>query len=173
MSTAAATPAIPTATAVLREQAAAIHGVLRRNTQGLTQEDSLVQPYTGGNCLNWVVGHLDWVNEQALSVLGQPPVLGEAALHRYHRGTPELHDSGEALSLDQLLQAWDESSARIGAALESITPEKLYQPAPFSPRKKSDETVLSLLTIMMFHQAYHAGQTGLLRRIAGKEGAIK
>jgi DinB superfamily len=173
MSSATATPAIPTATSVLREQLGAITGTLRRNTAGLTQLDSLVQPHTGGNCLNWIVGHLDWVNEQALSVLGQPPVLGEAALHRYHRGTPELHDSGEALSLDQLLQAWDESSARIGAALESITPEKLYQPAPFSPRKKSDETVLSLLTIMMFHQAYHAGQTGLLRRIAGKEGAIK
>jgi hypothetical protein len=25
----------------------------------------------------------------------------------------------------------------------------------------------------MFHQAYHVGQTGLLRRIVGKEGKIK
>jgi uncharacterized damage-inducible protein DinB len=26
---------------------------------------------------------------------------------------------------------------------------------------------------LMFHQAYHAGQTAVLRRIAGKEGAIR
>jgi hypothetical protein len=26
---------------------------------------------------------------------------------------------------------------------------------------------------VFFHQAYHSGQTGLLRRMAGKEGAIK
>jgi hypothetical protein len=26
---------------------------------------------------------------------------------------------------------------------------------------------------VMFHQAYHVGQTALLRRIAGKQGAIR
>jgi uncharacterized damage-inducible protein DinB len=33
--------------------------------------------------------------------------------------------------------------------------------------------VRSLLSLVMFHQAYHVGQSGLLRRIAGKEGKIK
>jgi hypothetical protein len=46
-------------------------------------------------------------------------------------------------------------------------------PAPFSPSKNPKETLRSLLTTVLFHQAYHSGQTGLLRRIAGKEGAIK
>jgi hypothetical protein len=33
--------------------------------------------------------------------------------------------------------------------------------------------VRSLLATVAFHQAYHAGQTGTLRRVVGKSGAIK
>jgi len=42
-----------------------------------------------------------------------------------------------------------------------------------SPTGNPNETVRTLLTTIMFHQAYHAGQTAVLRRIAGKEGAIR
>ena len=49
----------------------------------------------------------------------------------------------------------------------------LDRPAPHSPSGNPDETVRSLLTTVFFHQAYHAGQTALLRRIAGREGAIR
>ena len=37
----------------------------------------------------------------------------------------------------------------------------------------SSWTVRSIINTVMFHQAYHAGQTAVLRRIAGKEGAIR
>lgn len=35
-----------------------------------------------------------------------------------------------------------------------------------------DETMGSLLAAVLFHQAYHAGQLGILRRIAGESVAI-
>jgi uncharacterized damage-inducible protein DinB len=158
---------------VLRAQAQVIHHILRQNTEGITHDESLTQPGCGGNCLNWVAGHLLWVNEMALSALGQPPVLGVDALKRYHRGSAELHDPSEAIPLEHLLSAWDESWSRIDAGLAAISPEAFGALAPFSPHKKADETVGSLLTIIMFHQAYHTGQAGLLRRLLGKEGAIK
>lgn len=173
MSTLTATPATLTAIDVLRTQAQATHTVLRRNTEGITHEESLTQPGSGGNCLNWVLGHLAWSNEQSLSILGQPAVLGEEALKRYHRGSAELHDSAEAIPMDQLLRAIHESYARIDTGLAALTPEAIQAPAPFSPRKKADETVGSLLTLIAFHQAYHTGQVGILRRLLGKEGAIK
>jgi uncharacterized damage-inducible protein DinB len=49
----------------------------------------------------------------------------------------------------------------------------LERPAP-GPDSDGEltETVRSLLGTILFHQAYHSGQTGLLRRIAGKPGAI-
>jgi len=158
---------------VFRHQAGVIHEILRMNAAGLTQEESLIQPTPGGNCLNWVVGHLLSVYNSTLPMLGQEPVMEKDRLKRYGRGTPPLQDPGEALDLQELLTAWTEATRRLDAGLASLTPEALDRPAPFSPGNNPDETVRSLLSITFFHQAYHAGQAGILRRIAGKEGAIR
>lgn len=174
MTNAAAAPAVTGELEILREQARTIHRVLRLNTDGLTQEDSLIQPQRGGNCLNWIVGHLlQTYDGTVLPLLGEAPVLGKEVLGRYARATPELHDPNEALPLAELLTAWDEASKRLDAGLARLSTERLDQPAPVSPRKNPNETVRSLLAILMFHQAGHVGQTGLLRRMAGKDGAIK
>lgn len=157
----------------LRHQLLAIHRVVKMNVDGLTQEESLIHPQPGGNCLNWNVGHLLHVYDQILPMLGQTPVLGVETLKRYGRGTAQLQNGAEALDLARLMTAWDEAAQRMEAGLEGLTPEVLDRPAPWSPRNDPEETVGSLLSIVFFHQAYHTGQTGLLRRIAGKEGALK
>ncbi|HUZ04619.1 MAG TPA: DinB family protein [Acidobacteriaceae bacterium] len=158
---------------VLLRQASAIHGVVKKNVDGLTQEESLIQPQPGGNCLNWNVGHLLWVYDLILPMLGQRPVLGMDTLQRYERGTAHIQNAAEALDLAQLMKAWDEAALRVEAGLDSLTLDVLDQPAPWSPTNNPKETVCSLLSTVLFHQAYHAGQTGLLRRMAGKEGAIR
>ncbi len=99
--------------------------------------------------------------------------MGWIRCKRYGRGTAQLENAAEALDLAQLMTAWDEAAQRMEAGLESLTPEVLDQPAPWSPTNNPEETVRSLLSIVFFHQAYHAGQTGLLRRMAGKEGAMR
>jgi uncharacterized damage-inducible protein DinB len=158
--------------AVLRKQAQATRRVVQLNVDGITQEESLIQPAPGGNCLNWVVGHLLDTYNQVLPLLGQKPVGEEGAFKRYARGTPALDNPAEALDFQDLLAAWNEAGDRVDAGLSGITPEALDKPVSISPTKNPDETVRSLLTTVLFHQAYHAGQTGLLRRIAGKPGAI-
>lgn len=158
---------------VFRHQAGMVHKVVQVNVDGLTQEESLIQPQPGGNCLNWVVGHLVCIYGKALSFLGQEPVMEESALKRYDRGAPPLSDPADALEIGELMTAWDETTRRIDAGLAGLTPEILDRPVPHSPSGNPNETVRSLLTTIFFHQAYHAGQTGVLRRIAGKEGAIR
>ncbi|MGB8479101.1 MAG: DinB family protein [Acidobacteriaceae bacterium] len=96
-----------------------------------------------------------------------------ATLKRYGRGTAQIQNAAEALDLAQLMTAWDEAAKRMEAGLENLTPEGFNKLAPWSPRNDPEETVSSLLSIVFFHQAYHAGQTGLLRRMAGKEGALR
>jgi hypothetical protein len=174
MTRAVATPAVAAELEILREQTRAIHRVLHLNTEGLTQQDSLIQPQPAGNCLNWVVGHLvNTYDAIVLPLLGEAPVLGKEALKRYDRYSPPLRDAGEALPLGELLAAWDEASKRVDVGLARISQERLDQPAPFSPRNNPDETIRTLLAAVIFHQAYHVGQTALHRRMAGKEGAIK
>lgn len=169
------TTAAPVASeiALLRHQAGMVHQVLRINLEGVTQEESLVHPEPGGNCLNWAVGHLLWVYNNVVRMLGQEPVMEAGRLDRYARGCAPLTDAAEALDVRELMEAWDRTAERVDAGLASLPPERLDDPVPDSPTNDPNETVRSLLSTVMFHQAYHVGQTGVLRRVAGKEGAIK
>lgn len=158
---------------LFRHQAKTVHTVVGLNVDGFSHEESLREPPSGGNCLNWVLGHLLCIYEQTLEVLGQEPIVGADMLEQYARGAPPLDDASAAIPFDELLAAWDEASRRVNRGLKALTPEVLDEPAPYSPGGNPEETIRSLLTTVFFHQAYHAGQTGLLRRIAGKEGAIR
>jgi uncharacterized damage-inducible protein DinB len=157
---------------VWRDNARTTHQVVRRNVDGISHEESLAQPQPQGNCLNWVVGHLVCIYDEVLPLLKQKPVLGREALKRYARGTPPLRDASEAMDLAELMSAWDQSIDRVDAGLASLSAEDLEAKAPASPRNNPDETVRSLLGLVSFHQAYHAGQLGILRRLVGKPGAI-
>lgn len=147
--------------------------VVHVNLEGVTHEESLIQPQPGGNCLNFVLGHLVAVYNNALPLVGQERVMDPAAIRRYDRGSPPLTDPAEAMDLGELMSAWETAAARMEAGLATLTPEVLDQPAPFSPGDDPNETVRSLIATVLFHQAYHAGQTGVLRRITGHPGAIR
>jgi hypothetical protein len=158
---------------LLRHQARMARLVVKMNVEGLSHEDSLIQPTPGGNCLNWVVGHLLAVYHRALPLLRQAPVIPESVLKRYDRGSPPIRDAAEAVDFAQLTSAWDECSRRYDTGLAGLDPEVLAAPAPASPTNDPNETIGSLLSTISWHQAYHCGQTGILRRAAGKEGAIR
>jgi uncharacterized damage-inducible protein DinB len=158
---------------VWRYQTRMVRDIVNVNTRGLTHEDSLVEPRPGGNRLNWVLGHLVWVYDGFLPLLGQEPVLGQQALKDYARGGPPLSRAADAVDFARLLDAWNQASERADAGLAGLDPEILDRPVPNSPSGNPDESVRTLITTVMIHQAYHAGQTAVLRRIAGREGAIR
>jgi uncharacterized damage-inducible protein DinB len=158
---------------LLRRQVSMTHDAVRKNVEGLTHADSLVQPLPDGNRLNWVMGHLVLVDQRMLRRVGLPQVMPEDALARYSRGTPPLQESDEATDFRTLVDAWNMSQPRLDAGLDALTPAALESLAGATPAGKPTDTVRTLLTTLAFHQAYHAGQTGVLRRMAGKPGAIK
>jgi DinB superfamily len=157
----------------IRYQASLVHQVVRTNVEGITHQESLVQPEPGGNCLNWIVGHLVWAYAGALPLVRQTSTMDQERLAQYARGAPPLTDSSRAVRFDELLAAWDESSRRMDTGLAGFPTNTLAQPAPGSPTGNPNETLGSLLATVMFHQAYHTGQTAVLRRLIGKAGAIK
>lgn len=61
------------------------------NLDGLTHEDSLVQP-PSGNCINWMLGHLLVHRHRMLETLGEPAPIPEA-LMRYDRGRRPPHSA--------------------------------------------------------------------------------
>ncbi|HUN88986.1 MAG TPA: DinB family protein [Terriglobales bacterium] len=157
---------------LLRQNAQVTAEILRKNVAGITHEESMRQPQPAGNCLNWVVGHLVFVYDQILPMVGQQPVFAKDELARYGRGTAPLVSSDEAKDLGELMKAWDEACTRYDAGLAALTPEHLDAKSGVSPRNNPNETVRSLLGLVSFHQAYHTGQAGILRRMAGRERAV-
>jgi hypothetical protein len=170
----AAAPAVNHEVETFRHQAGMIRYVVLLNLDGITQEESLVQPQPHGNCANWVLGHLVCIYNKALGLLGQQPVMDPAGpIARYDRGSSPMLEPSEALDISELRAAWNDATERVDAGLAELSAGVLDARAPFSPSGNPDETTRSLVSTVLFHQAYHAGQLGLLRRIAGKPGAIK
>lgn len=159
---------------IFRRQAQGVDRTVKVNLAGITHEESLIQPEPGGNCLNWVLGHLLSIYNQALPLLGQTPVTDQATIERYKRGSDPITGTTDARRFEELQAEWDETVKRVDAGLAGLTPETLDRPAPqgSAPTEPGDK-VRHTLSTLMFHQGYHAGQTGVLRRLTGKSGAIK
>jgi|RhiMetdeSRZDD1v2_1073273.scaffolds.fasta_scaffold436823_2 uncharacterized damage-inducible protein DinB len=147
------------------------HHIVRRNVGEITHEESLKQPEPAGNCVNWVLGHLVSARSEFLRGLGAEPVWGEADCRLYERHGQPIKGAREAKPLEEIWKAYDLTQERIRKAVSELTPQQLAQKAPFSPSNNPKETVGSLLTVFAFHDAYHTGQTGVLRRIVGKPAA--
>ena len=143
-----------------------------KNTEGVSHQESLAQPHPGGNCLNWVVGHLATTRDRTRAILGLEPILGAEEHPVYARSAEPLTDASKAEPFDRLTAAFAQDQDDLIAAVAALTPEQLAAPAPFSPGNNPEETVGTLLAGLVFHEAYHIGQTGVLRRISGHAGVL-
>jgi len=66
------------------------------------------------------------------------------------------------------------SAADLAAAAgEKGVGEKAGGDKAAADKAVGNKTVGNQLAFFQFHEAYHAGQVGLLRRLAGKEGALR
>ena len=141
------------------------HDVLKKTLDGLSHGDSLVQPQAAGNCLNWVLGHIVATRSQILTMLGEEPLWSKDQSAPYDRGSAPITDAVQARPLEELAAALDRSQERLRAGLARVSAETLASPA-------GDGTFGDTLAFFHFHEAYHAGQVALLRRMAGKDRAI-
>jgi len=146
--------------------------IAKVNLAGVTQEQDRVTPPVGGNCINWVLGHLTDTYNSFLPILGQEKVWQQEEGKPYARGSEPLAP-GVGLAWDRLLADWQEAESRFLAGLEAFDPDRFADKAPFSPLDDPNETMGSLLGLLVFHQAYHVGQLGVLRRVAGLETGVK
>lgn len=141
--------------------------VIRMQAEGLTNEDSLIQPPFRGNCMNWVLGHIIYFRGRQLKVLGDTSDWPEEQIQRYSQESePVSGPAQDVLSLDQLLSLLDQSQERIIAKLQDI-PEASFDDALGSRGSRGE-----ILNMLQRHEAYHAGQLELLRQLAGKNDKV-
>ncbi len=139
---------------------------LKLNLRDISDADSLFEPPGGGNSINWVLGHVVMTRRLVLRLAGAEPTADAELVEIYSGEEGVVFDRARARPLEQLLADLDASQARLMEALPRLTPEALAAPA-------RNSTVADVLTFLWFHEGYHNGQLGLLRRLVGKPGVIK
>lgn len=147
------------------------HGVVKRNVGEVTHEESLRRPEPAGNSLNWILGHLVATRSAFLRVLGAEPVWSEAECRPYDRHAPPFRDMSEARPLAEIWRAYDLTQERLLEVIPKLTPERLAETVPPEAPGGPTGTVGKLLVTLGMHDAYHTGQTGILRRLLGKPPA--
>ena len=158
---------------VLKTQIGFNHYVIKVNTEGITDEESLRSPRPGGNCINWVLGHILASRASILELFGSEGILSEDQAESYRRGSDPLNESSRTMAIAEILDGLERTQEMILSGLDSLDDAGMARVIPESPFGRDEETVASLLAGLVFHESYHVGQTGLLRRLAGYEGAIK
>ena len=149
------------------------HGAAHINLKDVTDEDALSQPRPGGNCIQWVLAHIVATRDQIGRMIGSEPVLPETLRQRFSRPAAPIVDRTDARLLADWIADFDRSQERLGAAIAALPDERLHATFDGSKLPGRPTTLAEALAFFHFHESYHIGQLGLLRRLAGKEGAIR
>ena len=153
----------------------AAQGVIAAQLQGISHEESLVQPTKEGNCMNWMAGHLLMARGRALVMLGESPFLSEEETQPYQMGSTPITPEANCVKLERLVEGLNKTGEILIARLQQTSSEELAKqldPEQF-PIPVEETTVGTMLALLVFHEGYHSGQLCLGRRLLGKPSGLE
>jgi uncharacterized damage-inducible protein DinB len=144
---------------------------LSRLLADVSNAESLREVGPDGKCLNWILGHIIFARGKLLSLLGGEPdwyknfmaVYGEKGVGTFSVKTAKPLSDLQGL-LDQSLAMLSEVLSKLDAALN--------EPCAELPHVSKGGTVADRVGSFACHEAYHAGQIGIMRRLLGKPGVF-
>jgi uncharacterized damage-inducible protein DinB len=144
------------------------------NTQDVSHEESVTPPPNGGNTINWILGHILASRDVLAARLGDTPFLTEEETKLYGRGSAPVGPDTPCAPFERLLEGLAASTPALQRRLDAMTEEDLAMELEQSafPVPVEVHTLGSLLTFLLFHESYHVGQLGIVRRTLGKPGVI-
>lgn len=150
------------------QQFGLMYQVAAANLEGVSLEQSLARHSAGGNCANWILGHLTNVQNGVMQLIGEAPVWESDQLAR--AGFDPITDPAAAIDWHTLRDRFLGSRERCLAAITALSDKALDEPVPHPFGGMC--SLAELLNTLAFHQTYHVGQLAISRRIAGLEGVI-
>ena len=123
------------------------------NLKGISHEESLITPEPGGNCINWIVGHIVASRNHLLELVFEDPILLVEDTAQYERGE-KVSDVKTLLPLSNLKSAFKISQEKLKNALLKLTDDDLNR--TIDKDKEKDNTSLArIINFLHFHEAYH------------------
>jgi hypothetical protein len=134
--------------------------LVRRALAGVDEEALYRQPGPHSNPMLWVAGHLTQFRVRLVRVLGsERPVPWE----QLFRTGSRLHEPSDYPRIAEIEAIWGELSEELGGRLEALTAAELDD-TPRVRAPSTDGTLAGALALFAFHEGYHVGQLGYLRR---------
>jgi uncharacterized damage-inducible protein DinB len=139
---------------------------LKLLVRGFNEEDWLRPPAEGLSNALWLLGHLAWARSSLLRRLGED--LPEESWEN-HFSIGSRGQGAAEISASELMDKFTLLGRLLVGRIESMGQEDLDSPLE-KPMPDGADTVAGLVRFMCFHESYHLGQLGLLRRLNGKPG---
>jgi uncharacterized damage-inducible protein DinB len=138
-------------------------GLIRQTLSDLPADALWKQPGGQGNSIMWIVGHITQTRAGLLSLLGERASTGWGELFRRgaQRQDPSAYPEPQAIKAVGV-----DLSKRLHAKLDTITEGELGSPVT-AVKLPNVHTVLDALAFFAFHEAYHVGQLGYVKKALG------
>jgi len=149
--------------ALVAEQFKVTTNLYLKALQGVGREELLRRPGDRSNPLLWIAGHLALARVNVLGVLGVERERRWADL--FSTGS-KVEDVSRFPDVEEVVALWRELADEIQRRLGALTADELE--ARVRIRIPSDDgTLRGALALIAFHEAYHVGQMGYVRKWLG------
>jgi hypothetical protein len=134
-----------------------------RALDGLNDDEVWMRPGDVSNPMIWVAGHLVYSRSGLARLLGGERV--EPWNERFARGVA-MGDRAEYPGLAEVVRAWDAITGVLFEHLAQAGDRQLSAPSPMD-FPVADKSVRGAVGFLTYHEAYHVGQMGYLRKWLG------
>lgn len=138
---------------------------LHRAIRGIKEEDLTRRPEGRANSIRFIIGHLTSTRFSLARVSGLDltnpweEIFGRSSSKEPEQAYP---------SVASLVESWNEISEKMLVRLDGMSEEELSAEIAFKlPGPES--TVRGAVSFFLFHEGYHLGQLGYIRRLLGYE----
>jgi hypothetical protein len=133
---------------------------------GLAPSELTRSPSPNSNPMLWMAGHLAQSRARLARMLGVEQEVPWPSL--FQRGAPP--PGSEAYpALAEVRQAWENAGTALRARLRTMTNDELFADLQVKI-PSTDGTLRGAIVFALFHEGYHVGQMGYVRRTLGREG---
>lgn len=137
-------------------------------TEGFGESHWSFRPETGGSSALWILGHLASSRRVMRRLAGD--AVEESDWEKFFRRGTRPEDATYPPT-DEFVQEFFSSGEALAGHLATL-PEDVASGASPIEFPDGSKTVEEALHFLYFHETYHLGQVGLLRRLAGLDGFI-
>jgi len=125
--------------------------------EGISHQDSLLQPPGSCNPANWILGHIITSRCNVLAMLGLPPVWDFSRCKPFIPGSDPYQSNNAVEDFELMKGDLEKTQELLLAEIQQITKEKLL-------KISEDQTIGEQLASYGIHEAFHAGELAIIRQ---------